>query len=185
MTGERRAASSERSWGFLLAARCSLLAIVACAHRPPAPPPLPPTAVPRAAVDMMCSRMHAEGMAGELRALKMTQPLITPQSVQALAEAMFYRGGSVPPQIAVAGSVPVETAGSCVTHPLDSITSRDSDVMIVAFSSPFENPFVRGQLGVFARVSLGGEAATWYWIPIGQRGGAWGAANPVMLAVRD
>ena len=57
--------------------------------------------------------------------------------------------------------------------------------MIVAFSSPFANPFVKGQLGVFARVSLGDESATWYWIPIGQRNGAWGAANAMMLAVRD
>ena len=181
----RRGSDSQSDRAGRRAGVTLLLAFAACAHRPPPPPPLPPTVVPRAAVDMMCSRMHAEGMAGELRALKMTQPLITPQSVQALAEAMFYRGGRVPPQIAVAGSVPVETAGSCVTHPLDSITSRDSDVMIAAFSSPFENPFVRGQLGVFARVSLGSEAATWYWIPIGQRGGSWGAASPVMLAVRD
>jgi hypothetical protein len=123
-------------------------------------------------------------MAGELRALKMTQPLITPQSVQALAQAMFY-GGRSAPQIAAAASVPVETSGSCVTHPVDTITPRDSDVMIVAFSSPFENPFARGQLGVFARVSLGDEAATWYWVPIGHHNGAWGAANPIMLAVRD
>ena len=35
------------------------------------------------------------------------------------------------------------------------------------------------------RQSLGNEAATWYWIPIGQRNGAWGAASPLMLAVRD
>ena len=161
-----------------------LLALVACAHHPPPPPPIPPTAVPRAAVDMMCSRMHAEGMTGELRALRMTQPLITPTSVEALASAMFYTGRSAP-QISAAASVPVETSGSCVTRAVDSITSRDADVMIVAFSSPFANPFVRGQLGVFARVSLGAEAATWYWIPIGQRGGSWGAANPVMLAVRD
>ena len=183
MNGGRRAASTERDLIFLLAACCSLLAVM-CAHRPPPPPPVPPTAVPRAAVDMMCSRMHAEGMTGEMRALKMTQPLITPTSVEALASAMFYTGHSAP-QISAAATVPVETAGSCVTRALDSITPRDSDVMVAAFSSPFENPFVRGQLGVFARVSLGGEAATWYWIPIGRRGGAWGAANPVMLAVRD
>lgn len=168
-----------------LAARCSLLAaLAACAHHPPPPPAVPPLAVPRAAVDMMCSRMHAEGVSSELRALKMTQPLITPQSVQGLASAMFYSGRAAP-QIAAAASVPVETAGSCVTRPIDTITPRDRDVMIVAFSSPFENPFVRGQLGVFARLSLGDEAATWYWVPIGQRNGAWGAANPIMLAVRD
>ncbi len=169
---------------FPLAARCSLLAVMACAHNPPAPPPTPPSVVPRAAVDMLCTRMHSEGMTGELRALKTSQPLITPPSVEGLAEATFYRGRSIP-RVTAAETVPVEISGSCVTRAIDSISGRDSDAMVVQFSSPFENPFVRGQLGVFARLSLGNEAATWYWIPIGQRNGVWGAANPIMLAVRE
>jgi hypothetical protein len=133
---------------------------------------------------MICTRMHAEGMTGELRALKMSQPLITPPAVEGLASAMFYQGRSAP-QITAVPSVPVETSGSCVARTIDAISGRDADVMVAQFSSPFENPFVRGQLGVLARVSLGNEAATWYWIPIGQRNGVWGAANPIMLAVRD
>lgn len=140
--------------------------------------------VPRAAVDMMCTRMHAEGVTGELRAVRMSQPLITPPAIEALASAMFYSGRATP-QITAAPSVPVETSGSCVTRAIDTISGRDADVMVAQFSSPFENPFARGQLGVFARLSLGNEAATWYWIPIGQRNGVWGAATPLMLAVRD
>jgi hypothetical protein len=140
--------------------------------------------VPHAAVDAMCGRMHAEGISTELRALKITQPLITSAAVEALASAMSYNRRKEP-QIAAAAAVPVETSGSCVTHPLDAITGRDSDVMVVAFSPPFENPFVPRQLGVFARLSLGNEAATWYWVPIAERNGAWAAAAPMMLAVRD
>jgi len=161
-----------------------VLLFAACAYAPPAPPPVPPPAVPAAAVDVMCSRMHTEGISSELRAVKMTQPLITPQTVQGLAEAVYYSGRSAP-RIAAAASVPVETAGTCVKHTIDAIGAHDNDVMIVEFSSPFENPFVHGQLGVFARLSLGSEAATWYWVPIGMHGGTWGAATPIMLPIRD
>jgi hypothetical protein len=128
--------------------------------------------------------MHAEGMSGELRVVRNSQPLITSASIEALAEAMFYRGRSVAP-VTAATSVPVETQGSCSLRAIDAIHPGDSDVMVLQFSSPFANPFVRGQLGVIARLSLGNEAPTWYWIPIGQRSGVWGAAAPLMLAVRD
>ena len=157
---------------------------LACSYTPPPPPPVPPSAVPSAAVDVMCSRLHGEGINSELRALKMTQPLITPQSVQGLAEAVYY-SGKASARIAASAIVPVETAGTCVTHTIDAIGPHDNDVMILEFSSPFENPFVHGQLGCFARLSLGTEAATWYWVPIGLHGGNWGAASPIMLPMRD
>lgn len=141
--------------------------------------------VPRAAVETMCNRMHAEGMTGELRVVKNSQPLITPASVDGIAEAMFYRGKSVAP-ITAAVKVPVETEGSCTTRAIDALDARrDADVMVLQFSSPFANPFARGQLGVIARLSLGNEAATWYWIPIAERNGTWGAGASIMLAVRD
>ena len=168
---------------WMSAGFCALLAL-ACSSAPPPPPPVPPAAVPASAVDVMCSRLHTEGINSELRAVKMTQPLITPQTVQGLAEAVYYSGRSAP-RIAAAATVPVETAGTCVTHTIDAITPHENDVMILEFSSPFENPFVRGQLGCFARLSLGTEAASWYWVPIGLHGGTWGAATPIMLPIRD
>lgn len=158
--------------------------VAACAYHAPVPPPVPPPAVPAAAIDVLCSRMHSEGVNSELRALKMTQPLITPQSVQGLAEAVYYSGRSSP-RIAAAATVPVETTGTCVKHTIDVVGPHDNDVLILEFSSPFENPFVHGQLGVFARVSLGTEAAQWYWIAIGMHGNSWGAATPIMLPIRD
>ncbi|HEY6843849.1 MAG TPA: hypothetical protein VI391_06755 [Thermoanaerobaculia bacterium] len=140
--------------------------------------------VPRAAVDAMCSRMHSEGINTELRAVSTSQPLITPQALAALGSALFY-SGRVNPQITAAISVPVQTAGSCVTRAIESVTGSDADVMVVAFSSPFANPFARGQLGVLARLSLGNEASTWYWVPIGERAGQWGAGSPIMLSLRE
>jgi hypothetical protein len=184
MTMRRGADSQSACAGWRAGATLLLALLAACAHKPPPPTPIPPPAVPRAAVDAMCGRLKSEGVNGEMRALKMTQPLVTPESVMALAEAMSY-SGHAKPQISVPASVPVETSGSCVTRALDSVGPRDSDVMVAAFSSPLENPFARGTLGVFARVTLGGEAATWYWIPIGPRGGTWAAASPIMLALRD
>ncbi len=177
MTGGRRAAGGGRDKGLWL------LLLASCASTPQ-PPPVPPPVVPRAAVEVMCTRMHAEGMRGELRVLKKSQPLITASSIEALADAMFYRGRSVAP-VTVAPTVPVEVQASCSPQAIDAINPRDSDVMVLQFSSPFANPFVRGQLGVIARLSLGDESPTWYWIPIGQRNGVWGAASPLMLAVRD
>ena len=194
MTGEQRTASGEqqrtgttRTPRFPLAARCSLLAVIAltaCAHNPPPPPPTPPTMVPRAAVDAMCSRMHAEGINTELRALKTTRPLITPQALEALGSAMFY-SGHAKASINAAESVPVDTAGSCVGRAIDSVTPNDSDVMVLEFSPPLVNPFQHSQLGVFARVSLGNEAPTWYWVAIGGQGGTWAAASPIMISVRE
>ena len=194
MTGEQRAASGERETRFPrhvrslpLVARCSLLALIAlaaCAHNPPPPPPTPPAMVPRAAVDAMCSRMHAEGINTELRALKTTRPLITPQALEALGSAMFY-SGHAKASITTAESVPVDTAGSCVGRAIDAVTPNDSDVMVLEFSPPLVNPFQHGQLGVFARVSLGNEAPTWYWVAIGGHGETWAAASPIMISVRE
>ena len=73
-------------------AGATLLLAVACAHKPPPPPAIPPPAVPRAAVDMMCTRMHTEGINGELRAVKTSQPLITQSAVMALAAAIYVGG---------------------------------------------------------------------------------------------
>ncbi|HEY8131179.1 MAG TPA: hypothetical protein VII12_04755, partial [Thermoanaerobaculia bacterium] len=64
----------------------ALLLAVGCASTPQ-PPPVPPPVVPRAAVEAMCTRMHAEGMRGELRVLKKSQPLITASSIEGLADA--------------------------------------------------------------------------------------------------
>ena len=169
--------------GWRMASSGWVLALLACAHTPP-PPPVLPTTVPSAAVEMMCSRMRSEGMTAQLRVVKISQPLITPPLMQALA-AVTPRGSKVVAPVAVAGMVPVESA-SCAKRMIDSLDPvRDADVMVLEFSSPFSNPFAHGQVGVIARLSLGDEGPSWYWIAIGERQGAWAAGRPTILSVRE
>jgi hypothetical protein len=56
-------------------------------------------------------------------------------------------------------------------------------VLVVELSAPFVNPFVRGESGLFARMSAGGQGSQWYWIPIAERNGQWaiGRVTPLEL----
>jgi len=155
---------------------------LACASAPP--PPAAPSAVPSAAVEAMCGRMRTEGMTGDLRVVRTTQPIVTPAVIRGLADVTFYQGKASQP-VMPAGPLPVEPA-SCSKVTIDSINARrDADVMVLQFAAPFSNPFSRRQLGVIARISLGDESPMWYWIPIGQRNGTWAAGSPVILSVRE
>jgi hypothetical protein len=163
------------------------LLLAACAS---APPPATPAfaSVPSAIVESMCARLHDEGMNGDVFAVKTTRPLITPAVLQALAEAAFYRGQADDRgarEAASAPPIPLDLpAKSCVRRFVDAPDSN-ADVMLLEFSRPFPNPFARGQLGLVVRLSLGGEAAIWYWLPLGHRGGGWVAGAPSMLALRE
>ena len=79
--------------------------------------------------------------------------------------------------------VPAQTCISRFVTPQEA--ARANDVMIIRFSSPFVNPFGRGQTGTLARLSLGNEAATWYWIPLVYRNDRWLAAPPLALSVLE
>jgi hypothetical protein len=160
----------------------AILLILACSHAPPPSPP--PASVPSAVVEMMCGRIRSEGMTADLRVVKTTQPLVSQGLINALADVAFYHGKPVAP-VAPVSALPVEP-GSCTKVMIDSMNPRrDADVMVLQFSSPFSNPFSRRQLGVVARISLGDDAPTWYWIPIGEKDGSWRAGSPMILSVRD
>ncbi len=163
---------------FLFAAACA----ATCASAPQ-PTALPP-AIPRSIVEVMCGRMRSEGMSSDLRVVKTTQPLVTPAVIAALADVAFYRGKPVTPVMPNA-SMPVEPA-SCSRVMIEAVNPRrDVDAMVLQFSSPFSNPYTRHQIGVIARLSLGDDSPTWYWIPIADRNGSWGPGSPLMLAVHD
>jgi hypothetical protein len=139
-------------------------------------------------IDSICSRLRSEGMTSEVRAVSTTQPLITPGTLQALAEAAFYQGketglaeiGSIVP---IAVQVPTN---SCVSTAIEAFDrARDGDVMVLQISAPLANPFARRQLGVLARLALGDESPIWYWVPIGERSGIWVAGAPSILAVQQ
>jgi hypothetical protein len=166
----------------------ALLLIAACKSAPPPPPPTF-TSVPRGALDAMCLRLKDEGISSELRVVRNSQPLITPASLQALGEAAFAR---VAPntdalQAAAALSIPIDVRpDSCARRTIDRIDPmRDSDAMILEFSTPFPNPFSRKQIGVIARLSVGGESPTWYWIPLMQQKDRWIAGRPSTLSVME
>ncbi len=165
------------------------LLLVSCASAPPAPPQKAINELPSAAVDLLCGQLHAEGMSSEIRVVKETQAIVTPASLRALAEISFH-SGSVKPEliqaILLTPLIPVAVpAKTCVTRFITPAeAARANDVMVVQFSSPFVNPFGRGQSsGTLARLSLGGEASTWYWIPLAYRSDQWVAGMPMSLSV--
>jgi hypothetical protein len=165
-----------------------LFLLAGCASAPPPPPPPMPTTLPRAVIDSFCGLLHSEGLTSEVRVLKTTQPLITSESLQALADRTSQSRSKTPmsQDILTAPPLPVEIpTGLCVTRGIDAFNPvRDADAMVLRFSVPFPNPFTTGQTGVLARFSLGDESATWYWIPLAGQNGRWLAGRPVMLAVR-
>jgi hypothetical protein len=166
----------------------AVLLIAACKHTPPPPPPTF-TSVPRGALDAMCLRLKDEGVSSELRVVRNSQPLITQASLQALGEAAFARiaPNTEALQAAAALSIPVDVRPeSCARRTIDVIDPvRDSDAMVLEFSTPFANPFVRKQIGVLARLTVGGESPIWYWIPLMQQKDRWIAGRPSTLSVTE
>ena len=164
----------------------AVLLIAACKS---APPPPTFTSVPRGALDAMCIRLKDEGISSEVRLVRNTQPLITPASIQALGEAAFARAApnTEALQAATALSIPVEVRpDSCARRLIDVIDpSHDSDAIVLEFSAPFPNPFARQQIGVIARVTVGGESPVWYWIPLTQQKDRWIAGRASTLSVTE
>ena len=163
------------------------LLLAACASKP-VMPPKPVTVLPSAALDMLCARLHAEGMTSEVRIVKETQAIVTPASLSALAEASFSTASVKPDAIQAIINTPLvpieQPAQSCFARFVTPAEAkRATDVMLVQFSSPFPNPFARGQMGSLVRLSLGGEASIWYWIPLLNRDDRWLAGPPVTLSV--
>ncbi len=161
--------------------------LAGCAATAPPPPPMPlPDRVPRGVIDSFCGLLHGEGMLSEVRVLRTSQPIITSESLQVLAN-QTTRGRPKNTAINASGTpLPVEIPpGSCINAAIDAYNpARDSDVMVLQFSAPFGNPFADGQPGVLVRFSLGLDSPTWYWIPLFGRNGQWIAGQPVLLAAR-
>jgi hypothetical protein len=47
------------------------------------------------------------------------------------------------------------------------------------------NPFSRNAAGIFARMALGTESPTWYWLPLVARGETWMAGRLTVLPYRQ
>jgi len=138
----------------------------------------------------MCTRLKAEGLTSEVRVIKETQPIITQGVITGLAEASFNNKpvhAEVVQAILLTPLIPIEVpANTCVSRFVTSAeAARAMDVMILQFSSPFVNPFGRGQMGTLVRMSLGGESSSWYWIPLYYRGDRWLAGPPAPLSILE
>ena len=169
---------------------CLLLG--SCASAPPPKPAPAWTELPRGVLDAFCARLHDEGISAEttVDVVRTTLPLITPQTISGLAEAAAYVNRFDPFTVseqANRGATPIAVvvpASGCTWCAVDQNTRRSADTMTIEFSSPFMNPFARNAHGLLARVSLAGESATWYWLPLAQREGRWVVGRPTALAMR-
>jgi hypothetical protein len=168
-----------------------ILLFAACASGPP--PPAPQfAAVPASVLDVMCARLHDEGIAREttIDVVRTSRPLVTRQSLQALAEAAFYSGRTDPGAVEAAYAtnatpLPLAANEACAWNLVDAGARRSRDTMTIELSAPFATPVKKGSIGVLARLALAGESATWYWIPLTNRNGTWMAMRSLPLAAHD
>ena len=160
-----------------LAAVSALLFLVACGP-PPAPVVAPQwDAIPSRVVDALCQRLRADALAsGTTTIVKVTQPLANAQSMAALAGSTAPRGAKVRANAAVVNrAIPIEIGrGGCSWDPIDvRDIDEHSDAMLVELSAPLLHPFNKNEAGVLARVSLGNEHQSLYWISMIPRGNQW------------
>jgi len=142
--------------------------------------------VPSGVIDVVCTRLRDDAIS-TIAAVKTTQRIATPQALATLGASYGKRTSNERMTQALAGgqrSLPIETKSSvCSVDPIDRLDGRlHADAMVLELSSPLPNPFARGEAGLFARISLGGQHPTWYWIPLGRAGDHWmaGQALPLM-----
>lgn len=172
-----------------LAAGLTLVCAGSCASAPPAT--LPDwTALPPGIVDAFCAKLRGEAISSEaaIAIVGTTEALVTPASLRGLAQA-YGGGGSAMPMSLGAESTPLPVtvpAGACTWKVVTAADlARRPDEMVVQLSNPIINPFSRSEAGVFARFSVGGADAQWYWIPLAERNGRWLVGSVVPLALRE
>jgi len=178
---------------FIVHRSSFIVLLVACASaRPPAEEPVELTAMPSGVLDSMCSRLHDEGYGLDqvVDVVKTTRPFVTERTLQALIEASFYKGRVDEKALAAAlatneHSLPVTPSPGCKWIGVDAKAKRRGDAMLLELSAPFTPPFKGQGFGVLARFSLGGENATWYWIPLATRGGFAVAGQAMPLSLHD
>lgn len=170
----------------------AVLLLAACTTAPPPPPPQFAN-VPSSVLEAMCARLHDEGIARDTTVdlVRTSRPLVTRQSLQALAEAAFYQGRIDQRAVAAAFAanetpLPLGRNDSCAWHVIEGAARRSADTMTLELSAPFVPPLGKnGAPGVLARLALGGESATWYWIPLTNRNGTWLASKAMPLATHE
>lgn len=166
----------------------ALLAMtLACATRPAAPLTAPDT-VPPAVLEALCGRLRIDAIASTapLAIVSETRPLATQQSMGALAITSRGRvnGNRIAASAVEANRVlPLAVQdGQCTWRPVaPAQLHRYRDEMLVELSAPAANPFAPREAGLFARVTVGGEGASWYWISLVPYGDRWAVGGVGVL----
>ncbi|HVE70239.1 MAG TPA: hypothetical protein VNI54_02640 [Thermoanaerobaculia bacterium] len=167
----------------------ALLLLAACATQPPKPPALaPPDAVSPAVLDALCGRLRMDAIASAapLTVVNVTRPLATQQSMGALAMTVRGRvkGGRIAQSVTEANrEIVLQTDGtSCTWRPIaPAALARHQDEMVLELSAPMVNAFSPREGGLFARVTVGGEGASWYWVTLVPYGGQWAVRGVSVL----
>lgn len=178
---------------FFCALRPALCALifVSCASRSTPPIESPPwTSVPPVVLDALCARLQMDAIAtgAPLALVSTTRPLATPPSLSALA--LTARGRARKDQAARSAaelnrSLPITHDGStCRWRPVKPAQIEAlHDEMIVELSAPSLHPYAPKTGGLFARVTLGGQGASWYWVTLVPSNGRW-VVGPVYVLVQ-
>ncbi|HYM60920.1 MAG TPA: hypothetical protein VEZ11_08505 [Thermoanaerobaculia bacterium] len=174
----------------------ALLLLAACASSTPAPLKTPEwTDVPRTVLDAFCLRTVNEGISREtaIHVYKVTRPLVTGASIAALHD--LYPDRRKPDmesltlaqeQSARAPLPVVIPAEGCKWRPIERYEGpRDHDAELLELSAPIVNPFSRGEAGLFARLSIGNQAPSWYWIPLGNHNERWMVGRILPMDLRN
>lgn len=165
---------------FAFATLFAILFLTACSTATPTPPPptTPPwDSVPPHVVESLCRRLKMDAIAtsGRTALVRVTQPLVTRENLAAVAGSTPERGRKGPGHLVTTNrAIPIEVGdGTCEWRLADVRETFGSDEMVVELSAPVPNPFTRREAGLFARVSLGNEHESWYWISLVPQGDQW------------
>ena len=117
---------------------------------------------------------------GAIRALEQGKPAFTAFCPPEIGMAQAINAALPPMKIDVEGST------SCPWEPIDRIDPvAQAQTTVVELSGPFPNPFVRGEAGILVRLSVGGQYAQWYWVPLAERDGRLGIGIVMPLNLHE
>lgn len=125
--------------------------------------------------DALCTRLKMDAIAtGPVTIVKVTQPLVTADSLAALRTSAATARSSesaIPP--AINRAIPIALGRTCEWKEIDAMDIRKHpDEMVIELSNPILNASAR-EVGMFARASLGGEHPQWYWVALAPAGNQW------------
>ena len=167
------------------------LFVVSCATQPagPAPALTAPDNVPPAVLEALCGRLRMDAIASSapLTIVNVTRPLATQASMTSLG--LTARGKLKANRVSASAleanreiAFATDGTASCRWNAIaPAQLAGHHDEMVVELSAPALNPFAPREGGLFARVTVGGEGASWYWVTLVPYGGQWAVGRVSVL----